>query len=167
MSKHINFADETNAHHVKFNIEEEEFKHHHERLEILKIDDKSYNVNLGYLKVDHYYRVAFDLDDQTNPDELVYLKHKSSKNLTLKEMKSSKNGTTSFVFIFFAFKEKSERENAFFGISGEGSDNACVQICFEAKVLGEHQGTPALRSGVTLLHNNNHNTENNAHFNFN
>lgn len=144
MSKHLSFCDETNqTHHVKFNIEEEEFKQHHERLEIAKVDEHSYNVNLGYLKVDHYYRIAFDVDEEL--DELVYLKHKSSKYTTLKEMKSNKSGTTSFTFIFYAYKEKSEKENVYFGFSGSDnngvhSNDVRLQICFEAKVLGEHQG---------------------------
>ena len=148
MSKHLSFVDETNqnnAHHVKFNIEEDEFKQHHERLEINRVDDNFYNVNLGYLKVDHYYKIAFDLDEEL--DELVYLKNKSSKYITLKEMKSNKTGATSFTFIFYAYKEKSEKENVCFGLSGgntseNGSHSTDVrmQICFEAKVLGEHQG---------------------------
>ena len=43
--------------HVKFKIEEDELKGHHENLEITEVAHNKYNVNLGYLKMDHYYRV--------------------------------------------------------------------------------------------------------------
>lgn len=43
--------------HVKFKIEEEEMKGHHENIEITDIGHNKFNVNLGYLKMDHYYRV--------------------------------------------------------------------------------------------------------------
>lgn len=43
--------------HVKFNIEEEELRSHHESLEIVEIGHNKYDVNLGYLKMDHYYKV--------------------------------------------------------------------------------------------------------------
>jgi hypothetical protein len=175
MSKSVDFVESASAeHHVKFQIEEEELKQHHDHLEITELDQNVYSVNLGYLKVDHYYKVSFELDTMGKNEELVYLKAKSSKHLALKEMKlNEKSGLISFVFIFYAYKEKYEKENVYFCRAAqleaeEQQDEPpfAMHICFEAKVLGVHQGTPALRSGVTLLHNNSFNTENKSHFNF-
>jgi hypothetical protein len=167
MSKSVNFSG---TQHVKFQLEKEEFENHHNELEINQINSHLYNINLGYLKVDHYYKVAFEID--LNMDELVYVKQKSSKHVSLKEMQSKHNGCFAFVFIFYANKEHSDEEIVSFSLPGSSSgsrdinDNIKIQMRFEAKVLGENQGTPALRTGVTLLHHNLNIGDSSEHFNF-
>ena len=131
------------SHHVKFNIEEEEFKSHHENVEIHKESDYEYNINLGYLKVDHYYKLKFNLDLSkitSQSSSIDYLVHKSSRHLSFKEIKMDDNinGMCSFSLIFHAFKEKVDIEKAYFSLSG--SDDTNLVINFEAKVLGAHQG---------------------------
>jgi hypothetical protein len=143
-------------HHVKFKLEEEEAKNHHENLEIHKIDEHSYHINLGYLKIDHYYKVTFSLNIEGG--ELTYKKDKSSKHVTLKEMKNVENGQRQFVFVFYAFKDKIDQEQVVFS---RGSHDH-ITLNFEAKVLGKNQGTPLLRNGITLLHH----VSEQSHFNF-
>jgi hypothetical protein len=163
-------ADNQVEHHVKFNIQEEEFKNHHENLEITKVSDYEYNVNIGYLKIDHYYKLKFSLDlshliDQQEPTTLSYLVHKSSRHLSFKDVKLDENGKYLFGLIFHACKEKHDIEKAYFGFvskeenghhssvsvdgsngngsqhhHGEDSDEKKILINFEAKVLGAHQG---------------------------
>ena len=135
--------------HVKFKLEEEEFKSHHEHLEIHQMAEDVYNVNLGYLKMNHNYKFSFELEGVLG--DFVYLKEESSPHVTFKEIKTGSNGHRSFLCIFHAYKEKSEIENVIFEVKNNDKPYR-LTICFEAKVLGTHQGTPSLRNGITLLH---------------
>jgi hypothetical protein len=161
-------ADNQVEHHVKFNIQEEEFKNHHENLEITKVSDYEYNINVGYLKVDHYYKLKFSLDlshllNQESAS-LNYLVHKSSRHLSFKDIKLDESGNYLFSLIFHAFKEKHDIEKAYFGLVNaeqpdqnghhssqslnsngsehrDDSDEKKLLINFEARVLGAHQGS--------------------------
>jgi hypothetical protein len=166
VQQHVSLShdNESSTHHVKFNLEENEFKSHHENLEIIKTNDFEYCVNLGYLKVDHYYKLKFNLDLSSIVDhssKINYLVHKSSRHLSFKEIKMDENvnGLYSFSLIFHAFKEKVDIEKAYFSLNehddqahengngngnSNGSDHSAEKrllINFEAKVLGAHQGT--------------------------
>ena len=186
------------AHHVKFNIQEEEFKNHHENLEINSLGPHAFNVNLGYLKVDHNYKVTFSLhlSNPQNPaqnyENIRYLADRSSKHVIFKEMRKESNNLYSFTVIFYAYREKHDQETIYFSLddsnghehsSAHGSSahhdhhnntnthNKLV-IHFEAKVLGQHQGTPLLRNGITLLHSHSNSSSTSSfndksHFNIN
>jgi hypothetical protein len=156
-------------HHVKFNLQEEEVKNHHEFLEINKLNEYNFNIHLGYLKVDHYYKVTFSIElgknhriDVENFDN-SYLRDKSSKNVTFKGAKfDSATGVCQFTIVFYAFREKTDIERVYFRLS-DTNDEHLLTLNFEAKVLGAHQGTPLLRNGITLL---THHSEK-SHFNIN
>ena len=157
-------------HHVKFNLQEEEVKNHHENLEIVSLSESAFNINLGYLKINHYYKVSFTLDLKinTNFNSLIskYSVDKSSKNISFKEIKENSNGSVTFLIVFFASKEKLDTESIYF-ISNETHDHqVLLKINFEAKVLGAHQGTPLLRNGITLLAQH-VSTNEKSHFNIN
>ena len=47
--------------HVKFQLTDE-VNERHDTIKITKIQKHLYDVHLGYLKVDHYYRVYFILE---------------------------------------------------------------------------------------------------------
>jgi len=135
-------------------------------LDDLSISSKNlYKINLGYLKVDHYYKVAFDLKHDYN--EVNLLKEESSDHVQLKEIKHE-NGNLNFTFIFYAFKEKLDEEEVSFNVKTVNNQNEFLKFNFEARVLGSQQGTPLLRNGITLLHKKTlgHSDEKN-HFNVN
>ena len=172
---HVTDHSQSHIHHVKFNLQEEEVRSHHENLEITNSNETTFDINLGYLKVNHYYRVAFTLDlgskSEIN-DGLIskYSLDKSSKNISFKEIKESANGTYTFLIVFFASKEKLDKESIYFiandhDQSKSGSHHTLLTINFEAKVLGAHQGTPLLRNGITLLAQ--HQSSEKTHFNIN
>lgn len=138
-------------HHVKFDLVEEEVKTHHDHLEIKEIDRNNFKINLGFLKIDHYYTVTFDIKHDYN--ELTLLNNESSRHVSLKEVRrNNETGTLTFTFVFYAFKEKLDEEQVFFGVKTGNNQNESLKFEFEARVLGAHQGTPLLRNGVTLLH---------------
>lgn len=122
-------AENQVEHHVKFNIQEEEFKNHHENLEITKVSDYEYNINIGYLKVDHYYKLKFSLDlshlmlDKEST-QLNYLVHKSSRHLSFKDIRLDENGKHLFGLIFHAYKEKHDIEKAYFGLVDANSEQS-------------------------------------------
>ncbi|CAF0719174.1 unnamed protein product [Brachionus calyciflorus] len=161
------------THHVKFNLQEEEVKSHHENLDIVKIGTNKFDINLGYLKIDHYYKVAFSLELDDNYQKIVFLKDDSSKSVSLKELKRNANSNVTHVFdmtiIFFASKEKHDKETVFLRLGD--NENNVTEINFEATVLGAHQGTPLLRNGITLLPNHTNHLHSHVneklHFNIN
>ena len=181
--------DHSHNHHVKFNLQEEEVRSHHEHLEISSPHEHTFNINLGYLKVNHYYRVAFSLDLSKNTlcgdlNALIsrFSVEKSSKNISFKEIKVSSDGVCTFLIVFFASKEKLDRESIYFinhNLQNQSEQqqaehhhhqhhqngNEMLTINFEAKVLGAHQGTPLLRTGITLLAQ--HQPGEKSHFNIN
>lgn len=65
-------SKEQHENHVKFKIEEEEIKGHHESLEITELGENKFNVNLGYLKMDHYYRV---IESTIYFDSIIKISH--------------------------------------------------------------------------------------------
>lgn len=160
-------------HHVKFNLQEEEVKNHHENLEITKLNEYSFNINLGYLKVDHNYKVTFSIEvgknhkiDVDNFDQ-SYISDKSSKNVTFKGAKfDAATGVCQFTIVFYAFREKTDIERVYFRLS-DTNDEHLLTLNFEAKVLGAHQGTPLLRNGITLLTHHKSNSSEKSHFNIN
>jgi hypothetical protein len=112
-------------HHVKFNIQEEEFKNHHENLEITTLSANTFHVNLGYLKVEHNYRVTFSLrlsDSEAAQvkcgESLRFLADRSSKHVTFKECKreSTSDNVYTFTMLFFAYREKHDQETVYFRI---------------------------------------------------
>ena len=155
-------------HHVKFKLDKEEVKTHHESLEITRIDEHLFSVNLGYLKIDHFYKITFELDYVG--DEFIYLTDKSSKYIDYKEMqrKSHDDHKCLLTFVCYTHKEKSDKEHVYFEVVKCLPDGAkqtvVLSILFEAKVLGAHQGTPLLRNGIAILSNASLNPELN-HFN--
>ena len=161
------------SHHVKFNLQEEEVKSHHENLDIVKNGENKYDINLGYLKIDHYYKVVFSLKLDKNYSKIVFLKDDSSKSVSFKELKRNPDSEVTHVFemavVFFASKEKHDKETIYLKLGDD--DKSFLEINFEAKVLGAHQGTPLLRNGITLLPNHtNHlhsHTNEKLHFNIN
>ena len=166
----------TSDHHVKFNIQEEEFKNHHENLEISTISPNNFHVNLGYLKVEHNYKITFSLhlNGSISCDNLKYLAERSSKHVTFKECKREANSNLyTFTVLFYAYREKHDQETVYLSSAESGSHSANqVVIHFEAKVLGVHQGTPLLRNGITLLHTHSNNpvhasASEKSHFNIN
>jgi hypothetical protein len=163
-------ASSAAEHHVKFNIQEEEFKNHHENLEIVQQSSNVFNVNLGYLKVDHNYKITFSLNlsalNTASSDNLKYLPDKSSKHVILKEFhqEASDKKLYTFTVVFNAFKEKHDLETVYFSLNNNHHHQQVV-LHFEAKVLGQHQGTQLLRNGITLLHHQNGGEK--SHFNIN
>ena len=133
------------------------------------MSEKIFNVNLGYLKVNHYYKVTFTLDlkENMNSSSLIskYSLDKSSKSVTFKEIKENSNGSVTFLVVFFASKEKLDTESIYF-ISSDHQEEI-LTIHFEAKVLGTHQGTPLLRNGITLLAQHQPGSSEKSHFNIN
>lgn len=170
-------------HHVKFNLQEDEIKNHHENLDITQIGLNKFDINLGYLKVDHYYKVSFSLKLDQNYKKFVFLKEKSSQHVNFKELKrgpeqSDLSHVYDLTVVFYAFKEKHDKETIYFSLDdqndlNEETDlNNILEIHLEAKVLGAHQGTPLLRNGITLLPNHTHhhmnsNSNEKLHFNLN
>lgn len=159
-------------HHVKFNLQEEEIKNHHENLEIIKVDNNKYDISLGYLKIDHYYKVVFSLKLGNSYEDAKFIDDLSSPQVSLKELKKRadfSNGEFEMTFVFYASKEKHDKETVFLRLDGD--DKKLLEINFEAKVLGAHQGTPLLRNGITILPNHTnhlHSTSNQKlHFNIN
>lgn len=175
-------------HHVKFNLQEDEVKSHHENLEIKEIAPFNYGINLGYLKIDHYYKVVFTIKLNSSEYLFNYQVDRSSKAVQFKEIKIDEDieknmGIYTFMIIFYASKEKHDLEKVFFRLenrktladqTGVPSDGI-FELDFEAKVLGAHQGTPLLRNGITLLsqHSSHHNinsldaADKSSHFNIN
>lgn len=99
-------------HHVQFKIDKEEANSHHEKLELTKIDENSFQVNLGYLKIEHQYQFSFDL--QYDAENLTYLDEKSSKYMTFKKITKHSNNKYLMQFICFTHKEKKEVEQVYF-----------------------------------------------------
>jgi len=188
-------ANTTNPeNHVKFSLDKEERKNHHEEVEIVKVKSNEFAINLGYMKVDHYYKLKFELDltdlievsqNTSRVMNLKYLIHKSSRHLSFKEIKKMYVGGEdekwfgkySFSLVFHAFKEKVDIEKAYFRLVDSDDDVTTdaseaeidandLVISFEAKVLGAHQGTPMLRNGIVLMHNGGDDTQE-SHFNLN
>ena len=160
------------SHHVKFNLQEEEIKNHHENLEIVKVDHYKYDINLGYLKIDHYYKVVFNLKLGNSYEDVKFIDDLSSPQVSLKELKKKgelSNCEFEMSFVFYASKEKHDKETAFLRLDND--EKKILEINFEAKVLGAHQGTPLLRNGITILpnHTNHLNSSSNQklHFNIN
>ena len=152
------------SHHVKFNIEEEEIKTHHENIEIERVNERTFSIRLGYLKVQHHYKVKFELDlsellaDQLNASRIKFLADKSSHHMTFKEVKASANarpGHFTFSLVFHSLKEKFDVEHAYFSVqdSHDSDVHHTLVLNFEARVLGINQGTPMLRNGIVMLHN--------------
>lgn len=178
-------APSAEHHHVKFNIQEEELKSHHENLEISNAgSENAFHVNLGYLKVDHSYKVVFSLTlaHPVEAKNIQLLSSRSSKHVTFKEVhrESSDKNVYTFTVYFYAYKEKSDKETIYFTtvanengnqhkegfhlphIGGKDHHNSShIVIHFEAKVLGQNQGTPFLRNGITLMHT--HSSSSNPH----
>lgn len=146
-SKSKSFNDD-HPNHVQFNLSQDEVTHRHDNIEIKKVASHLFDINIGYLKVDHFYRVTFTLEHDF--DELVHLKETSSKNVTLESLKKLKDGSHEFQFLFYAYREKLDEEQVQFTIK-EGSKEKHLSLNFEAKVLGINQGTPSLRTGVVLV----------------
>jgi len=144
-------------HHVKFKLEEAEVRSHHE-----KHEHNTYKINIGYLKVDHYYKVTFGLNLGEKQAQLTYLKEKSSHNVDVKSFKREDDGLVHFNLVFHASKEKIDIEQLVFSVEEDSHKHHSLTLHLEAKVLGVYQGTPLLRNGITLLHSNN---GENAHFN--
>jgi hypothetical protein len=149
-------------HHVKFKLEEAEVRSHHENIEIHKLEHNTYKINIGYLKVDHYYKVNYSLNLGEKPVHLTYVKEKSSQNVNVKSFKREDDGLVHFNLVFHASKEKIDIEQLVFNVEDDSHKPHSLTIHLEAKVLGVYQGTPLLRNGITLLHSNN---GENAHFN--
>jgi len=160
-SKSKSLCDDTPSH-VQFNLSQEEVSNRHDNIEITKVGKHLYDIHLGYLKVDHFYRVTFKLEHDF--DELVHLKENSSKNVTLDHLKKLKDGHHEFQFLFYAYREKLDKEQVLFTII-ESSTETSLCLNFEAKVLGQNQGTPVLRNGVTLV-SHKHPHSDKSHFSF-
>lgn len=138
-------------HHVQFNLDDEELKSHHEQVEIFKVDEHQYTVNLGYLKVEHYYLFSFDLSYEA--DSFSYLSERSSEYIKFKSLVKKANNICTLTFICFTHKEENEQDDVYFRVVRKSPETGLeettnLQIRFEAKVLGALQGTPALRKGV-------------------
>ena len=181
-------SSEHGEHHVKFNIQEEEFKNHHENLEIKNISPNVFHVNLGYLKVEHNYRVTFSLHlegGSVSSENVRILTERSSKHVAFKDIKRESDNLYTLTVHFFAYHEKYDQETVYLSIddghlnsNGHHKDNGhhsknVITLHFEAKVLGKHQGTPLLRNGITLLHTHSNNqlasghSSEKSHFNLN
>ncbi|RNA22795.1 hypothetical protein BpHYR1_031416 [Brachionus plicatilis] len=159
-------------HHVKFNLQEEEIKNHHENLDIIKYENNKFDINVGYLKIDHYYKVVFCLKLDNNYGNVEFVRDLSSPQVSLKELKKKADfskGEYEMTFVFYASKEKHDKETIFLRLGDEETN--MLEINFEAKVLGAHQGTPLLRNGITLLSNHidhlNSTSSQKLHFNIN
>jgi hypothetical protein len=138
--------------HVQFDLDDEELKSHHEQVEIFKRDEHQYTVNLGYLKVDHYYMFSFDLNDYY-AESFSYLNDQSSSYIKFKGLVKKSNSLHTMTFICFTHKEENEQDDVYFRVVRKDAETGLeetlnLQITFEAKVLGAHQGTPSLRKGV-------------------
>jgi hypothetical protein len=194
--------------HVKFNIVEEEFKGHHNNLEIVRNDEHLFYIDVGYLKAHHQYRMAFDFKFKF--DNLIYCKEKSTSNVILEEVniillsllsnektlilmsnifasekiqlakilptekvyntdyneknlnyftkkkvKKTEDGFWHLIFIHLVNKDTISGDKVYFNLSNNDTTKV-IEIHFEARVLGEEQGTPSLRNGITLIHNSQH-----------
>jgi len=141
-------------HHVKFKLEEAEVRSHHENIEIHKQEHNTYKINIGYLKVDHHYKVNFGLNLGEKQAHLTYVKEKSSHNVDVKSFKHEADGLVHFSLVFHASKEKIDVEQLVFNVDDSHKPHS-LTLHLEAKVLGIYQGTPLLRNGITLLHSSN------------
>lgn len=69
--------------HVKFKLSQDETTERHDTIKITKIEKHLYDIHLGYLKVDHYYRVHFKLE------------------VCLSERERERKKDRGFIFIYF------------------------------------------------------------------
>ena len=117
-------------HHVQFNLDKEEAKSHHQKVEIRQIDEHSFTVNLGYLKIDHYYEFSIDLDCTT--EKLTYLVDQSSRYLKCQDLK--KNGDKHTLrFLHYTHKDKNENDEALFQSIEKNPDTGKSLICLSNK----------------------------------
>jgi hypothetical protein len=98
--------------HVQFKIDKDELRSHHETVEITRIDQDKFTVNLGYLKIDHYYQFSFDLHYEA--ENFRYLTEKSSKYLKFKELVKKSDKIHTMTFICFTHKQKNDKEDVYF-----------------------------------------------------
>lgn len=98
--------------HVQFKLDKEELKAHHDTVEITRIEKDIFTVNLGYLKIDHYYQFSFDLVYEA--ENFRFLEEKSSQYLKLKSLTKKADKTHRMTFVCFTHKKKNDTEDVYF-----------------------------------------------------
>ena len=69
-------------------------------------------MDLGYLKIDHYYLFSFDL--QYDAGKFIYLNEESSKFIKFKGLVKKSNNLHNMTFLCFTQKEKVKQDDVYF-----------------------------------------------------
>lgn len=116
----------TETPHVQFKLDQEELKSHHEQVEINQLDEHQYAVNLGYLKIDHYYLFSFDLHYVA--ESFVYLNDQSSNYIKFKGLLKKSENLHTMTFVCYTHKEKHEQDNVHFEALRKNPDTGMLNI---------------------------------------
>ncbi len=111
--------------HVQFKIDQQELKSHHETVEITRIDNDKFTVNLGYLKIEHYYQFSFDLHYEA--ENFRYLDEKSSQYVKFKSLVKKSDKVSTMTFICYTHKQKNEQDNVYFETIQRNPETGTIQ----------------------------------------
>lgn len=137
----------------------DDFESDHSNPVIQKGANGKINVSLGFLQVNHRYRIELNIPNyilshycHENHKLVLKVDENSVPNvhcklLSFKGKVAEQSEFYEAEFEFFAHKEKLLKED----IHLMTSDEKTVNFLFHARVLGRGKGTPMLKNGIHLL----------------
>eukprot|EP00088_Acartia_fossae_P023580 TRINITY_DN24582_c0_g1_i1.p1 TRINITY_DN24582_c0_g1~~TRINITY_DN24582_c0_g1_i1.p1 ORF type:complete len:173 (-),score=34.62 TRINITY_DN24582_c0_g1_i1:114-632(-) len=136
-------------HHVHFSTESDEMKEN--SIVVRKRGETSFEVQLGFLQVNHTYEVCVDLSS-SDLDPSLDLESYGQKEVPVPvhvkflDLRKGESGA-SLTFVFKALHDKVTKEKMFLASKEEDE----LQFEIVARVLGKGKGTPLLRSGIHCI----------------
>lgn len=109
--------------------------------------ENSFTVHLGFLKINHHYKIEFPISKLqfTDPKALEKFDIATIKKQPNCQLVGLVSNSTEFLFQvqLYAYTESVLKEKITF------SD---IELTFVAQVLGKNKGTPLLKDGIHILH---------------
>ncbi|MBN3307164.1 CT027 protein, partial [Amia calva] len=115
---------------------------------VISEPDGNFLVKVGFLKIQHKYEIVFTLPDIPSLGDLCPAPV-PNPHLRVNDIKPAAEGGVRVVCEYTAHQEGVLQEEML--LVSEASDQACVRVRVQARVMDRHHGTPMLLEGVRCI----------------
>ncbi|KAK1175124.1 hypothetical protein AOXY_G2770 [Acipenser oxyrinchus oxyrinchus] len=116
---------------------------------VTPVPDGSFLVKVGFLKVQHKYEIVFTLPEIPSLGSDVCAAPLPNLHLRITDNTALPEGGHRITCEYMAHQEGVMKEEVF--LISETSENACVKVTVQARVMDRHHGTPMLLEGVRCI----------------
>ncbi|XP_041102885.1 UPF0687 protein C20orf27 homolog [Polyodon spathula] len=116
---------------------------------VTPMPDRSFLVKVGFLKIQHKYEIMFTLPETPSLGREVCTTPLPNLHLRVTDITTLSQGGYRITCEYIAHQEGVLKEEV--SLISETSENACVKVIVQARVLDWRHGTPMLLEGVRCI----------------